>query len=104
VKLNRTPPEREPLDDGARDADRQVPCRDRLEDRLRVAGRVRLGQGVGREPGAPRAALRLRHPDGDRITATTSFDRADLGIRAPRLLIGRRIDVRIDAVLAPEPA
>ncbi len=42
--------------------------------------------------------------DGDRITATTSFDRADLGIRAPRLMIGRRIDVRIDAVLAPDPA
>lgn len=41
---------------------------------------------------------------GDRITATTSFDRADLGVRAPRLMIGRRIEVRIDALLAPDQA
>jgi polyisoprenoid-binding protein YceI len=41
--------------------------------------------------------------DGDHIAATTSFDRTDLGIRAPRFMIGRRIAVRIDAVLAPDP-
>jgi polyisoprenoid-binding protein YceI len=42
--------------------------------------------------------------DGEQIIATTSFDRADLGIRAPRLMIGRRITVRIDAVLTPDQA
>ena len=34
------------------------------------------------------------------VRATTEFDRRDLGITAPRLLIGRRIRVTIDAVFA----
>jgi polyisoprenoid-binding protein YceI len=42
--------------------------------------------------------------NGEQFTATTSFDRTDLGIRAPRLMIGRRIAVRIDAVLSPDQA
>lgn len=43
--------------------------------------------------------------DGDRVTvhATTTFDRRDLGVRAPLFLIGRRIAVTIDAVLRPTP-
>jgi polyisoprenoid-binding protein YceI len=40
---------------------------------------------------------------GGRVHATTAFDRRDLGIRAPRLMIGHRIDVTIDAVLTPAP-
>jgi polyisoprenoid-binding protein YceI len=35
------------------------------------------------------------------VHATTSFDRRELGIRAPRVLIGRRIEVTVDAVLRP---
>ena len=43
-----------------------------------------------------------RH-DGDHVTvhATASFDRRELGIRAPRIMIGRRIDVLIEAALRP---
>lgn len=43
-----------------------------------------------------------RH-DGDQVTvhATASFDRRELGIRAPRIMIGRRIDVLIEAALRP---
>jgi hypothetical protein len=36
--------------------------------------------------------------------ATTTFDRAGLGVRAPRFLIGRRIAVPIDATFAPPSA
>lgn len=36
--------------------------------------------------------------------ATTTFDRAGLGVRAPRFLIGRRIAVLIDATFAPPSA
>ncbi len=39
--------------------------------------------------------------DASHAVATTSFDRTTVGIRAPRLLIGRMIEVRIDAVLRP---
>ena len=44
--------------------------------------------------------------DGGTITAhaTTAFDRAALGVRAPRFLIGRRIAVVIDATFAPPSA
>jgi polyisoprenoid-binding protein YceI len=35
--------------------------------------------------------------------ATTVFDRMALGVRAPRLLIGRRIAVVIDVTFAPPP-
>lgn len=35
------------------------------------------------------------------VRATTSFDRRDLGVRAPRFLIGRRVDVTIEAVFTP---
>lgn len=38
-------------------------------------------------------------PDRVAVHATTSFDRRELNIRAPRLMIGRRIVVSIDAVL-----
>ena len=44
----------------------------------------------------------VRH-DGEHVTVhgTAVFDRRALGIRAPRLMIGRRIEVAIDAVLRP---
>jgi polyisoprenoid-binding protein YceI len=38
------------------------------------------------------------------VHATTAFDRAALGVRAPRFLIGRRIAVVIDATFAPPSA
>jgi hypothetical protein len=40
-----------------------------------------------------------RHDDEVHVHATAEFDRRVLGIRAPRFVIGRRIAVRIDAVL-----
>jgi polyisoprenoid-binding protein YceI len=50
--------------------------------------------------------LDVRVVGGDRadedqvaVRASTSFDRRELGIRAPRLMIGRPITVTIDAVL-----
>ncbi len=41
--------------------------------------------------------------DSTRVTvrASAAFDRRELGIRAPRIMIGRRIDVLIEAVLRP---
>lgn len=41
--------------------------------------------------------------DDERVAvhAVTSFDRLDLGVRAPRFLIGRRITVTLDVVLRP---
>jgi polyisoprenoid-binding protein YceI len=44
--------------------------------------------------------------DAGKVTAhaTTTFDRAGLGIRTPRFLIGRRIAVLIDATFAPPSA
>jgi polyisoprenoid-binding protein YceI len=39
--------------------------------------------------------------DEVRVRATASFDRRDLGVDAPRILIGRRITVTIEAVLRP---
>ena len=42
-------------------------------------------------------------PDGGlRVRATTSLDRRDAGVRAPRVLIGRRVEVELDVVLRPE--
>lgn len=39
-------------------------------------------------------------PDGSvRLRATTSLDRRDAGVRAPRLLVGRRVEVELDVVL-----
>ena len=39
-------------------------------------------------------------PDGGlRVRATTSLDRRDAGVRAPRVLVGRRVAVELDAVL-----
>jgi polyisoprenoid-binding protein YceI len=42
-----------------------------------------------------------RSGDEVHVHATTSFDRRDLGITAPRMFIGTRITVTIDAVLRP---
>ncbi len=40
-------------------------------------------------------------PDGwVRVRATASLDRAAVGIRAPRFLIGRRVDIDVDAWLS----
>ena len=42
-------------------------------------------------------------PDGGlRVRATTSLDRRDAGVRAPRVLVGRRVEVELDVVLRPE--
>ena len=42
-------------------------------------------------------------PDGGlRVHATTSLDRRDAGVRAPRVLVGRRVAVELDAVLRRE--
>ena len=39
-------------------------------------------------------------PDGDlRVRATTSLDRRDAGVRAPRVLVGRHVEVELDVVL-----
>lgn len=47
-------------------------------------------------------ATATEHDDGTmHIHATTRFDRRDLGITAPRFLIGRDVQVTIDAVFAP---
>lgn len=41
-------------------------------------------------------------PDGGlRVRATTSLDRRDAGVRAPRVLVGRHVDVALDVVLRP---
>ena len=40
---------------------------------------------------------------GLRVRATTSLDRRDAGVRAPRVLVGRRVQVELDVVLRPEP-
>ena len=37
-----------------------------------------------------------------RVRATTSLDRRDAGVRAPRVLVGRRVEVELDAVLRPD--
>jgi polyisoprenoid-binding protein YceI len=42
-----------------------------------------------------------RSGDKVHVHASTSFDRRDLGITAPRMLIGTRIAVTVDAVLRP---
>lgn len=47
------------------------------------------------------AAVVTAAPDEVHVHASTSFDRRDLGITAPRLLIGSWIAVTIDAVLRP---
>ncbi len=40
-------------------------------------------------------------PDGAlRVRATTSLDRRDAGVRAPRVLVGRRVEVELDVVLS----
>ena len=42
-------------------------------------------------------------PDGGlRVRATTSLDRRDAGVQAPRLLVGRRVEVELDVVLRRE--
>ena len=42
-------------------------------------------------------------PDGGlRVRATTSLDRRDAGVQAPRLLIGRRVEVVLEVVLRRE--
>ncbi len=38
-------------------------------------------------------------PNRVAVRASTSFDRRELGVRAPRFMIGRRIAVTVDAVL-----
>jgi polyisoprenoid-binding protein YceI len=38
---------------------------------------------------------------GLRVRATTSLDRRDAGVRAPRVLVGRRVEVELDVVLRP---
>ncbi len=35
-----------------------------------------------------------------RVRATTSLDRRDAGVRAPRVLVGRRVEVELDVVLS----
>ena len=41
-------------------------------------------------------------PDGGlRVRATTSLDRRDAGVRAPRALVGRRVEVELEVVLRP---
>lgn len=48
-------------------------------------------------------AATVSEASGDevRVRAVTAFDRRDLGVHAPRFMIGRRITVTIDAVLRP---
>jgi polyisoprenoid-binding protein YceI len=58
------------------------------------------GQLVGRGT-AVDVVLAVTMTGDDRVRATTSFDRRDLGIRAPRFLIGYRVDVTVDAALRP---
>jgi hypothetical protein len=55
----------EPLGDGLRDGDRQVPCGQGFEDCLRVAGPLGLGKRLRGRLGRARAAFALRNPDGE---------------------------------------
>jgi hypothetical protein len=55
----------EPLGDGLRDGDRQVPCGQGLEDRLGVGGPFGLGQRLRGQFGRARAAFALGDPDGE---------------------------------------
>lgn len=46
--------------------------------------------------------VRVSHDEGPvRVRATTTLDRRDAGIQVPRLLVGTRVDVDVDAVLLP---
>lgn len=65
----------------------------RINGRLAARGEVEVvlaAAVVGRGPGG---ALTIR--------ATTWFDRRELGVRAPRFMIGRHVAVTIDAVFTP---
>ena len=43
-------------------------------------------------------------PDGGlRVRATTRLDRRDAGVHAPRVLVGRQVEVELDVVLVAEP-
>ncbi len=57
--------------------------------------------GRGRATPVVLAVAAEQAGDATRAVATACFDRRDLAIRAPRLLIGRRIHVTIDAQLRP---
>jgi polyisoprenoid-binding protein YceI len=64
-----------------------------------ITGRLKI-----RDIAVPVAGdVTLSTTDGDSVTltATARFDRKPLGIRAPRLLIGRFIDVTITATVSP---
>ncbi|HEY2129488.1 MAG TPA: hypothetical protein VGH77_20115, partial [Streptosporangiaceae bacterium] len=62
----------EPLGDGLRDGDRQVPCGQGLEDRLWLAGPVGVGERLRGQLGRARAAFALGDPDGElRVQAGT---------------------------------
>jgi polyisoprenoid-binding protein YceI len=68
-------------------------------DGWRVRGRL-----TGRADTELTLAAQIIHrsPTGElTVRATTSFDRRGLGIRAPRLMIGRWVDVTIEAVFQP---
>lgn len=66
------------------------------DDGWSVAGVLTLG---GRSAAV---AVDVEVLDGSHVRASTVLDRRDLGIRAPRLLVGRRVDVTVDASLAPQ--
>ena len=52
---------------------------------------------------APLALTGMPEPDGERVRVRASgvIDRTAVGIRVPRLLIGRLVGIEIDAWLTP---
>jgi polyisoprenoid-binding protein YceI len=68
------------------------------EDGWQVPGRL---AARGTEIDVVLATTIASRTDQVSVHATTQFDRRDLGVRAPRVMIGRIITVTIDAVLRP---
>lgn len=58
------------------------------------------GELVLREMRCP-VDVRVERVGPARVRATTSLDRRDLGIRVPRVLVAHRVEVVVDAALAP---
>ena len=62
---------------------------------------------VGTHQSPMRLEVELRRssrPDTVQVVATGSIDRAAVGIKAPSFVIGRQVQVSIEAVLTPAPA
>ena len=65
---------------------------------LRIAGTLR----VRRECAVVWAGVLRREGDGAvRVSATTRLDRRDAGVSAPRVLVGREVDVTLDLLFRP---